>query len=58
MPMRKGLHFVRSASRNKKNPIDNLMKLYEKMIKTWRACELTIPYDFWLSYRIKIHELE
>lgn len=33
MPIRKGLHLVRSASRSKKNPMDNLMKLYEKMIK-------------------------
>jgi hypothetical protein len=28
MPMRKGLHLVRSASRSRKNPIDSLMKLY------------------------------
>lgn len=32
IPMRKGRHFVRSARRSKKKPIDNLMKLYAKMI--------------------------
>lgn len=33
MPMRNGLHFVRSAKRSRKNPIESLMKLYAKMIE-------------------------
>jgi hypothetical protein len=33
MPMRNGRHRVRSAKRNRKKPIDSLMKLYAAMIK-------------------------
>lgn len=33
MPMRNGLHFVRSANLSKKKPIDSLMKLYAAIIK-------------------------
>lgn len=35
MPMRKGRHFVRSARRSRKKPIESLMKLYAKMIKIY-----------------------
>jgi hypothetical protein len=33
MPMRNGRHLVRSASRNKKKPMESLIKLYAAMMK-------------------------